>query len=148
MTAIEATNTSTCVPERKGQSQKTTAASPAKYLIAFTTNRLIGLLEGVLALRSPGIRAEGGLSAAPHLAQKIRPGSAEAPHFRQFVPRASRSVASIHQYHTVSVRGCNHGAGIQNSKRRFLMPAYFQQQMFLKLRLQLRGLPRLRLHRA
>jgi hypothetical protein len=73
MTAIEATNSSTCVPVRKGHSQKTTPDSPAKYLIAVTTNRFIGPIEGPLASwLLDGIKEEGTLSAAPHLAQKIR----------------------------------------------------------------------------
>jgi hypothetical protein len=38
----------TCVPVRKGHSQKTTAHSPAKYLIAVTTNRFVGPTDGAL----------------------------------------------------------------------------------------------------
>jgi hypothetical protein len=71
MTAIEPTNRSTCVHVRKGHSQKPTADSPAKYLIAVTTNRFIGPIEGALASWSlDAIREEGALSAAPTLGAK------------------------------------------------------------------------------
>src|SRR6266436_9328208 len=98
MTAIEATNTSTCVPVRNGHSQKTTADRPAKYLIAVTTNRFIGPAEDALISWSPDeIREEeGALSAAPHFGQKIRPASARALHCGQVVPAVFRSVPSIH----------------------------------------------------
>src|ERR1700736_3508566 len=104
MTAIEATNTSTCVPVRKGHSQKTTADSPAKYWIAVTTNRFIGLTEGALASWPlDGTREEGGLSAPPHFAQKIRQASAREPHWRQAAPAGFWSVPSLHEYHTLSL---------------------------------------------
>jgi hypothetical protein len=86
MTKIEATNTSTCVPVRKGKNQKTTAEIPAKYLIAVTTNRLVGLTEAASASWPlDEIREEGGLSAAPHFAQKIRPASARVPYWWQVI---------------------------------------------------------------
>ncbi len=73
MTAIETTNTSTCVAERKGHSQKTTADSPARYLMAVSMIPFVGPMSGSLPPWSLGrIRGEGTLSAAPHLAQKIR----------------------------------------------------------------------------
>ena len=106
MTAIETTNTSTCVPVRKGHSQKTTADNPAKYLIAVTTDRFIGLTEGTLASWPlDGISQAGGVSAAPQFAQKIRPAPGRAPHWRQVVSAVFWTVPSVHEHHTPSLDG-------------------------------------------
>jgi hypothetical protein len=89
---------------RKGHRQKTTADSPAKYLIAVTMNRFFGPTDGALTSWSPDeMREEGPLSAAPHLGQKICPASARLQHWGQVFAAVFRSLPSIHGYHTVSL---------------------------------------------
>ena len=84
---------------RKGHSQQATADSPAKYLIAATTNGSIGPTDD--ALTSPDeIRAE----AQPHTSsKKIRPHQREWSYDGQVVPAIFRSVPSMPGAHAVSL---------------------------------------------